>query len=82
MDLDPVAYTEEIMAIDVYLHIDGISGESRDSRHRNWIECTEVHWGLSQHRCSAASTGGGHTAERCEHSEIHFIKLTDISSPT
>ena len=69
------------MAIDVYLQIDGINGESRDDRHRNWIECTEVHWGLSQPQSCTASTGGGHTAERCEHSEINFIKLADLASP-
>ncbi|SEO57716.1 type VI secretion system secreted protein Hcp [Duganella sp. CF517] len=69
------------MAIDVYLQIDGISGESLDDNHRNWIECIEVHWGLAQPKSSTASTGGGHTAERCQHSEINFLKLADRSSP-
>ena len=27
------------MAIDVYLQIDGIKGESTDDRHQGWIEC-------------------------------------------
>ena len=26
------------MAIDVYLHIDGVKGESTDSTHQGWIE--------------------------------------------
>ena len=27
------------MAIDVYLQIDGIKGESSDGPHKDWIEC-------------------------------------------
>ena len=50
------------MAIDVYLQIDGIKGESQDDRHKDWIECTSVNWGVSQPRSATASTGGGHTA--------------------
>ena len=69
------------MAIDVYLQIDGIKGESADERHRDWIECQSVAWSVSQPRSATASTGGGHTAERCEHSEISVSKLADLSSP-
>ncbi|WP_442784095.1 type VI secretion system tube protein Hcp, partial [Collimonas fungivorans] len=32
------------MAIDVYLQIDGIKGESTDSAHKDWIECKSVQW--------------------------------------
>ena len=69
------------MAIDVYLQIDGIKGESQDDRHKDWIECTSVTWGVSQPRSATASTGGGHTAERCEHQEIALTKLADLASP-
>lgn len=34
------------MAIDVYLQIDGIKGESKDDKHKDWIECETVHWGI------------------------------------
>lgn len=69
------------MAIDVYLQIDGIKGESLDDKHKDWIECTAVQWGVTQPRSATASTGGGHTAERCEHKEIELTKLADLSSP-
>ena len=69
------------MAIDVYLQIDGIKGESLDDKHKDWIECTSVAWGVLQPRSATASTGGGHTAERCEHQEIQLTKLADLSSP-
>lgn len=69
------------MAIDVYLHIDGIKGESADDRHKDWIECKSVSWGVEQPRSATSSTGGGHTAERCEHRDIVVTKLADLASP-
>lgn len=69
------------MAIDVYLYIDGIKGESNDDRHKDWIECKSVSWSVDQPKSATASTGGGHTAERCEHSDIVISKLADLSSP-
>ncbi|MEO5934338.1 MAG: type VI secretion system tube protein Hcp [Duganella sp.] len=69
------------MAIDVYLQIDGIKGESADSAHQGWIEIGSAHWGVTQPKSATASTGGGHTAERCEHRTLSFSKLADLSSP-
>ena len=69
------------MAIDVYLQIDGIKGESADSAHQGWIELGTVHWGVTQPRSATASTGGGHTAERCEYHTLKLSKLADLASP-
>jgi type VI secretion system secreted protein Hcp len=69
------------MAIDVYLQIDGIKGESADAGHRDWIECETVHWGIHQPKSATSSTGGGHTAERAELEELTFSKAADLSSP-
>ena len=69
------------MAIDVYLYIDGIKGESADDRHKDWIECKSVSFGVEQPKSATASTSGGHTAERCEHHDIVISKLADLSSP-
>jgi type VI secretion system secreted protein Hcp len=69
------------MAIDVYLQIDGIKGESQDSKHQGWIECQSVHWGILQPKSATASTGGGHTAERAELKEVSFTKVADLASP-
>jgi type VI secretion system secreted protein Hcp len=69
------------MAIDVYLQIEGIKGESQDDKHKDWIEVTGIHWCIDQPRSATASTAGGHTAERVEMSDISFSKLADLSSP-
>lgn len=69
------------MAIDVYLQIDGIKGESTDSTHQGWIECESVSWAIKQPKSATSSTGGGHTAERCELTDISFHKAADLASP-
>lgn len=69
------------MAIDVYLQIEGIKGESQDQGHKDWIEIETCHWGIHQPKSATASTGGGHTAERAELQEITFSKAADLSSP-
>jgi type VI secretion system secreted protein Hcp len=69
------------MSLDVYLQIDGIKGESADSAHIGWIELTSATWGVKQPKSATASTGGGHTAERCEHQTLAVTKLADLSSP-
>lgn len=74
-------FLETSMAIDVYLQIDGIKGESTDSAHQGWIEVTSAQLGVSQPKSATASTGGGHTAERCEHRSLAITKIADLSSP-
>jgi type VI secretion system secreted protein Hcp len=69
------------MAIDTYLQIDGIKGESRDDSHKDWIEVTKIHWGIHQPKSATSSTGGGHTAERAYLTELSLSKLTDLSTP-
>jgi type VI secretion system secreted protein Hcp len=69
------------MAIDVYLSIDGLKGESSDVAHQGWMECVSVEWGVTQPRSATASTGGGHTAERAEFEELTFLKHADLASP-
>jgi type VI secretion system secreted protein Hcp len=69
------------MAIDAYLQIDGIKGESADSAHQGWIECESVTWSIRQPKSATASTAGGHTAERAELSDVTFHKICDLASP-
>ena len=72
------------MATDYNLQLDGTKGESTDSKHSAWIECTSINWSITQPKSATASTDGGHTADRDELSEISEIsisKLVDLASP-
>ncbi|KQV52254.1 type VI secretion system tube protein Hcp [Massilia sp. Root335] len=69
------------MAVDAYLQIEGIKGESADSAHKDWIEISDVAFGVNQPRAMSVSTAGGHTSGAADLSEVSFTKLADISSP-
>src|SRR5258708_339105 len=47
------------MAADFFLDIDGIKGESSDSKHKDHIELLSWSWGETQSGHSASGGGGG-----------------------
>jgi len=59
-----------------------IAGESRDDKHKDWLEVESWSHNILQPRSASASTAGGHTAERCEHGDMTFIKDIDSTSPS
>ena len=69
------------MALDAYMQIEGIKGESADSGHKDWIEVSNVAWSVFQPRAEAVSTAGGMTTGRAVLSNLSFKKLADLSSP-
>lgn len=69
------------MALDTYLQIEGIKGESTDDKHKDWIEVFGVTWHVHQPRAASVSTAGGQTNGKAELSELSFKKLADLSSP-
>ncbi len=34
------------MAIDIYLKVEGTTGESQDSKHKGWTDVLSFEWGL------------------------------------
>lgn len=68
------------MAVDTFLKIEGIEGESTDEKHKKWIEIDSFSWGAHQ-AVSTASASGGRTAERVSISDLSFSKTVDASSP-
>jgi len=51
------------MAADFYLQPDGVKGESTDSRHLGWIECSSINWAITQPKSATASTTGSGLAQ-------------------
>jgi type VI secretion system secreted protein Hcp len=64
-------------ANDMFLKIDGIKGESTDSKHKDEIEVLAWSWGQSN---GAARTVRGKQSAACIQ-DLHFTKFTDASSP-
>jgi len=59
-------------AVDMFLKIEGISGESQDVRHQDWIEILSYSHGVSQ---PSAAIGP------VEHKDLSITKYVDKSSP-
>ncbi len=69
------------MAFDCFLKIEGVPGESTDDKHKDWIELLSYNHGVSQMGSGAVSSGGGRSAERCDHSDFTVVKTLDKASP-
>jgi type VI secretion system secreted protein Hcp len=65
--------------VDYFLKIDGIQGESQDSKHKNEIEIESFSWGANQ--TGTASHGGGMGAGRVQMQDFNFIMRVNKSSP-
>ncbi|MDX2018069.1 MAG: type VI secretion system tube protein Hcp, partial [Planctomycetota bacterium] len=69
------------MAVDMFLKIDGIPGESTDSKHKDWIEVLSYSFGASQPSAGAASSGGARTSQRVNVQDLTCVHTLDKASP-
>jgi type VI secretion system secreted protein Hcp len=69
------------MAFDAFLKIDGITGESTDDKHKDWIEVLSYSWGANQPTSGTASSSGGASAERANFHDFTIEKTLDMASP-
>ena len=66
-------------AVDYFLKLDGIEGESHDSKHKNEIELESWSWGETQ--SGTGSHGGGGGAGKVSMQDIHFVMKINKASP-
>ena len=66
------------MAVDIFLKIDGIKGESKDSKHKDEIDVLSWSWGVSQ--SGTAHMGGGAGAGKVNVQDLSFTHYVDKSS--
>jgi type VI secretion system secreted protein Hcp len=67
------------MAVDMFIKITKIDGESQDSKHKNEIDVLAWSWGASQ--SGSAHAGGGAGAGKVNVNDLSFTKWVDKSSP-
>jgi type VI secretion system secreted protein Hcp len=67
------------VASDYLLKIDGIKGESNDSKHKDEIEIESFSWGATQ--SGSFATGGGGGAGKVSFQDIHFTTRVGVQSP-
>lgn len=69
------------MPFDAFLKIDVVPGECTDEKHKEWIEVLSYSHGVSQAVSGSVSSGGGRSAQRCDHSDLSIVKTLDKTSP-
>jgi type VI secretion system secreted protein Hcp len=66
-------------AVDYFLKVDGIDGESADSKHKGEIDVESWSWGETQSGAHAAGGGGG--AGKVSMQDFHFVMKANKASP-
>jgi type VI secretion system secreted protein Hcp len=67
------------MAFDAFLKLDGIDGESTNSKHKGEIEVLSFSWNIKQ--TGTAGSGGGGGAGKAVPSDFSIVKHIDKASP-
>ena len=67
------------MAVDMFLKLDGIDGESADSKHKNEIDIESFSWGASNTGAAGAGSGGG--SGRVSMQDFSFVMRVNKASP-
>ncbi len=66
------------VAIDCFLKVDGIPGESLDAKHKEEIDVLGFSWGVSQ---AGPATGGGGGAGKAVFDDLLVVARTSKASP-
>jgi|SRR5215467_3296223 len=66
-------------AVDYFLKIDGIQGESKADKHKDEIDIESFSWGATQSGTFAAGGGGG--AGKVSMQDFHFTMYQNKASP-
>lgn len=67
------------MAVDMFLKLEGIKGESRDDKHKEDIDVLSWSWGMSQSGSTHSGSGGG--SGKVSIQDLSLTKYVDKSSP-
>lgn len=67
-------------AVDYFLKLEGIDGESSDSKYKNHIDVESWSWGETQ--TGTHSGGGGGGAGKVAMQDFHFVMKVNKASPT
>jgi type VI secretion system secreted protein Hcp len=67
------------MAVDYFLQIAGVEGESTDAKHKGWIDVDSWSWGET--RPAAPAGGGGGGAGKVQVQDLHFTSRVSKASP-
>jgi len=67
------------MAVDMFIKIGALKGESKDNTHKGEIDILAWSWGMSN--SGSAHVGGGAGSGKVNVQDLSFTKYIDLSSP-
>lgn len=67
------------MAIDMFMRVQGATGESKDANHKNWTDIISFSWGA--HQPGNMSVGGGGGSGKVCFKDLTVVALIDKSAP-
>jgi type VI secretion system Hcp family effector len=69
------------MAVDYFLQMSGIPGESTDPAHKGWIDVLSFSQSITQTASATGGAGGGVASGGVEHQDFAITKNVDLASP-
>ena len=67
------------MAADYFLQISGIAGESKEAKHKDWIDV--LSWSFGESNPATPAVGGGAGAGKVTMQDFNFMAMTSKASP-
>jgi type VI secretion system secreted protein Hcp len=74
-----ISLKEHIMAVDMFLKLDDVKGESQDDKHKDEIDVLAWSWGM--HQSGTTHLGGGGGSGKVSVQDISITKYVDKASP-
>ena len=68
------------MAIDMFMKVEGVNGESKDSNHKDWTNIESFDWGAEQP--GSMTSGGGGGAGKVNFNDLTVVAAIDKAAPT
>ena len=68
------------MAIDMFMKVEGVNGESKDSNHKDWTNIESFDWGAEQP--GSMTSGGGGGAGKVNFNVLTVVAAIDKAAPT
>jgi type VI secretion system secreted protein Hcp len=68
-----------IMAVDMFMRVEGANGESKDSNHKDWTDIKSFSWGATQP--GSMSSGGGGGVGKASFNDLQVEALIDKAAP-
>lgn len=67
------------MAVDMFMKVEGASGESQDANHKGWTNISSMTWGATQPHSMAS--GGGAGAGKVTFHDLNVVAAIDKANP-